>query len=52
MAIEEVLKAISTVGFPIVISIYTLVKMDKTIETMNGTLIKLTSIIEQNMKGE
>lgn len=43
---EETLKAISTVGFPIAIATYTIVVLNNTVKQMNETLIKLTEKIE------
>ncbi len=42
---EEIVNAISTVGFPIAISTYMIVVLNKSINTMNETLTKLTTLI-------
>ena len=50
--LELLLQAISTVGFPIGMATYTIVKMDRSINAMNDTLIKLSELIKHTHEKE
>lgn len=54
---KEIFEAISQVGFPIVISVLLLVRVESKLEklggyinTLNDTIIKLTTIIDERVK--
>ena len=42
---EEVLQGISTVGFPIFIAIYVLIRLESTIDKLNSTIARQTVLI-------
>jgi len=42
---EEVLEGISTVGFPIFIAVYVLMRLESTINKLNSTIAKQTVLI-------
>ena len=42
---EEVLEGISTVGFPIFIAVYVLMRLEPTINKLNSTIAKQTVLI-------
>ena len=42
---EELVRLTSTVGFPIAVSIYLLVRFEKKIETLNKSITDLTVVI-------
>lgn len=44
---EEILNMINTVGFPIVTSIYLLVRLEKRIEKLDDTIINLSVAISK-----
>lgn len=41
---------ISTVGFPVVVAGYVLVRMDKTVSGLTTAITKLTALIEAKLK--
>lgn len=45
MMYDELVKLISTVGFPISISVYLLVRFENKIEQLNKSISELTSVI-------
>ena len=42
---EEVLQGISTVGFPIFIAVYVLMRLEPTIDKLNSTIARQTVLI-------
>ncbi|MFA5559286.1 MAG: YvrJ family protein [Methanofastidiosum sp.] len=47
---EEILQAISTVGFPIAVAVYLLVRIEPKLSAMTVCIEKLTSIVEEDSK--
>ena len=47
---EEILKAISTIGFPIVVAVYILVRIEPRLNKLTEIINKLIPILE-NIKG-
>ena len=46
----DILNFINTVGFPIFVAVFFLVKLDKTMQTIAKSLADLTKIIEQKLE--
>lgn len=49
MEIKELLTAITNVGFPVVVSAFLLVKLEKQLDSLNTSITKLTTIIETRL---
>ncbi|MDD6795479.1 MAG: YvrJ family protein [Clostridiaceae bacterium] len=49
MDIKELLTAITNVGFPVVVSAFLLVKLEKQLDSLNTSITKLTTIIETRL---
>ncbi|HAJ32505.1 MAG TPA: hypothetical protein DCK79_03930 [Candidatus Atribacteria bacterium] len=47
---EEILQAISTVGFPIAVAVYLLVRIEPKLFAMTVCIEKLASIVEEDSK--
>lgn len=47
---EEILQAISTVGFPIAVAVYLLVRIEPKLSSMTVCIEKLASIVEEDSK--
>jgi len=47
---EEILQAISTVGFPIAVAVYLLVRIEPKLSAMTVCIEKLASIVEEDSK--
>ena len=45
----DILNIINTVGFPIFVALFFLIKLDKTMQTIAKNLAELTKIIEQKI---
>lgn len=46
MGIEDVIKFIQSVGFPIFVAVYVLVRMEKAMTTLSESIRSLTSALE------
>lgn len=49
MEINELLAEITNVGFPVVVSAFLLVKLEKQLDSLNTSITKLTAIIETKL---
>jgi hypothetical protein len=47
---EEILKQIGNVGFPVVVAIYLLVRMEAKLDQLTTSIISLTNVIEHGQK--
>jgi septal ring factor EnvC (AmiA/AmiB activator) len=47
---EEILQAISTVGFPIAVAVYLLVRIEPKLSAMTTCIERLTAIVEEDTK--
>ena len=45
---DEALTAVKDVGFPIVVALFVLVRLDRTLQKVVHTLEKLTVLVERN----
>ena len=45
---EEILKAVSTVGFPIVVAVYVLVRIEPRLNKLNDAILELVPIIKED----
>lgn len=50
MGIDIFDKFISTIGFPIAVAVYLLVRIDPLLRAMNENLIKLTTLIDEKLR--
>ncbi len=46
---ETLINQVENVGFPIVVSMYLLIKLEGKMEKLNDNISKLTNVIEKNM---
>ena len=49
---DEILKNVSNLGFPIVVAVYLLMRMEGKIEQLTSSITSLSNVIEHNMLGE
>ena len=49
---EEILVAISNTGFPIVIALYSLIRLEKTVAENTQIMAKMYSMIEKGLKND
>lgn len=49
MTFDNVVTAISSVGFPIVVSLYMITTVNKTLDTLKDSIDKLTYIVQEKM---
>jgi hypothetical protein len=47
---EELLKQIGNVGFPVVVAIYLLVRMEAKLDQLTTSIVSLTNVIEHGVK--
>ena len=52
MTFENLITAISSVGFPIVVSLYMITTVNKTLDTLKDSIDKLTYIVQEKMVRE
>jgi hypothetical protein len=50
MQMEEVIKQVANVGFPVVVAIYLLVRMEAKLDQLTTSIISLTNVIEHGPK--
>ena len=48
-SMEELIAPISNVGFPIVVSMYLLIRFEKKVENLNYSILNLINIIQKNI---
>ena len=49
MTFENLITAISSVGFPIVVSLYMITTVNKTLDNLKDSIDKLTYIVQEKM---
>ena len=49
---DEILKNVANLGFPIVVAVYLLMRMEGKIEQLTSSITSLSNAIEHNMLGE
>ena len=49
---EDILSQVANVGFPIVVAVYLLMRMEGKIEQLTSSITSLSNVIEHNMLGE
>ena len=49
---DEILKNVANLGFPIVVAVYLLMRMEGKIEQLTTSITSLSNVIEHNMLGE
>ena len=49
MTFDNIVTAISSVGFPIVVSLYMITTVNKTLDTLKDSIDKLTYIVQKKM---
>lgn len=52
MDLEPIGKFISTIGFPVAVAMYLLMRIEPILRAMNENLIKLTALIDHKLKDE
>ena len=52
MTFDNIVTAISSVGFPIVVSIYMITTVNKTLDNLKDAIDRLTFIVQEKMQHE